>query len=139
MFPAHLRQVMECLLDLAIVLRVYLDSNVQFHHKLDYPASTQEYQDLLTKYQYDKTLEKELEQEVQSAHCDMLPEKMLSPMLLGQQTRDLAMTQAIQSTLLKNNTATKAQIVLQIDYSLNNSIGYTHQKTLTKTEQNPKI
>ncbi|MCU7939519.1 MAG: ChaN family lipoprotein [gamma proteobacterium symbiont of Bathyaustriella thionipta] len=73
---------------------------------------SQEYQDLLNKYQYDEALKKELEQEVQSAHCDMLPEKMLSPMLLGQQTRDIAMTQAIQSTLLKYNTATKAQIVL---------------------------
>ncbi|MCU7819696.1 MAG: ChaN family lipoprotein [gamma proteobacterium symbiont of Lucinoma myriamae] len=73
---------------------------------------SQEYQDLLKKYQYDEALKKELEQEVQSAHCDMLPEKMLSPMLLGQQTRDLAMTQAIQSALLKNNTATKAQVVL---------------------------
>lgn len=72
----------------------------------------QEYQDLLTKYQYDKALKKELEQEVQSAHCDMLPEKMLAPMLLGQQTRDLAMMQAIQSTLSKNSTAAKSQIVL---------------------------
>jgi len=71
-------------------------------------ALDQEYQDLLKKYQYDKQLQKELEQEVQSAHCDMLPEKMLSPMLMGQQTRDLAMTRAIQSSLSKNN----AQVVL---------------------------
>ncbi len=62
----------------------------------------QEYQDLLKKYQYDKKLKKELEQEVQSAHCDMLPEKMLSPMLMGQQTRDLAIMQAIQSSLTTN-------------------------------------
>ncbi|MCK5696794.1 MAG: ChaN family lipoprotein [Gammaproteobacteria bacterium] len=56
----------------------------------------QHYQNLLTQYQYDDDLQAELEQEVQSAHCDMLPETMLAPMLLGQQVRDLSMTQAIQ-------------------------------------------
>ncbi len=65
-------------------------------------ALDQKYQDLLKKYQYDKQLQKELEQEVQSAHCDMLPEKMLSPMLLGQQTRDLAMMKAVQLSLTTN-------------------------------------
>jgi len=69
----------------------------------------QNYQDLLTKYQYDPALKKELEQEILSAHCDMLPEKMLSPMLMGQQVRDLAMTQAVQSSL---NSSTGDGIVL---------------------------
>ena len=58
-----------------------------------------DYQVLVKKYQYSPALKKELEQEVLSAHCDMLPEKMLSPMLLGQQSRDLAMTRAMQSYL----------------------------------------
>lgn len=63
-----------------------------------------EYQKLLAKYQYDKQQKTELEKEILSAHCDMLPEKMLSPMLLGQQTRDIAMTLAIQKPLnLSNN------------------------------------
>ncbi len=57
-------------------------------------------QDLLNKYQYNTALQAQLEQEIQSAHCDMLPKKMLSPMLLGQQVRDLSMTQAIQEALL---------------------------------------
>jgi len=61
----------------------------------------QNYQDLLTQYQYDAALQSELEQEVQSAHCDMLPKTMLSPMLLGQQVRDLSMTQAIQKAASK--------------------------------------
>ncbi|MCP3851660.1 MAG: hypothetical protein GY694_15675, partial [Gammaproteobacteria bacterium] len=54
------------------------------------------YQALLIKYQYDAVLKKELEKEILASHCDMLPEKMLSPMLMGQQVRDLAMTRAIQ-------------------------------------------
>ncbi len=57
------------------------------------------YQTLLTRYQYNEVVKKQLAQEILSAHCDMLPEKMLSPMLLGQQVRDLAMTQALQSSL----------------------------------------
>lgn len=56
------------------------------------------YQDLLIKYQYDAVLKKQLEQEILSSHCDMLPEKMLAPMLLGQQVRDLAMTQAVMAS-----------------------------------------
>ncbi len=65
---------------------------------------TPEYQKLLQKYQYDESQKKELEKEILSAHCDMLPEKMLSPMLLGQQIRDIAMTLTIQKTLdLSNN------------------------------------
>lgn len=59
----------------------------------------QSYQDLLVTYQYDESLKKELKKEILAAHCDMLPEKMLSPMLLGQQVRDLAMTQAILASL----------------------------------------
>ena len=59
----------------------------------------QNYQDLLTKYQYDEALKKKLEQEILSAHCDMLPEKMLAPMLMGQQVRDLSMTLAMLSPL----------------------------------------
>lgn len=55
----------------------------------------QNYQLLLEKHQYDTALKKELEQEIFAAHCDMLPEKMLAPMLRGQQTRDLAMLQSI--------------------------------------------
>lgn len=58
-----------------------------------------DYQLMLKKYQYDNGLKKELEQDIQSAHCDMLPEKMLAPMLLGQQTRDIAMTLAIKKQL----------------------------------------
>ncbi|MCU7835255.1 MAG: ChaN family lipoprotein [gamma proteobacterium symbiont of Taylorina sp.] len=58
-----------------------------------------QYQAMHKKYQYDVELKRELEQEIQAAHCDMLPEKMLSPMLAGQQTRDIAMTLAIQKQL----------------------------------------
>ena len=67
-----------------------------------------EYQSLLKKYQYDATLKKQLKQDILSAHCDMLPEKMLDPMLLGQQTRDIAMTMAIQKGL----TSTDDKVVL---------------------------
>ena len=73
----------------------------------------QSYQEQLLKYQYDKSLKKELQQEILSAHCDMLPEKMLSPMLLGQQVRDLAMTQAILSSVpQKPDNDDAAKVVL---------------------------
>ncbi len=73
----------------------------------------QQYQDLLTKYQYDEPLKKELMKEILSSHCDMLPEKMLSPMLLGQQVRDLAMTQSILSSLPKKTVPDKMnQLIL---------------------------
>ncbi len=55
-----------------------------------------DYQQLLDKYHYDKITEARLLQEVQAAHCNMLPESMLSPMLMAQQVRDLAMMRAIQ-------------------------------------------
>lgn len=63
----------------------------------------QNYQDLLTKYQYDDTLQSKLEQDIGAAHCDMLPEKMFSPMLMGQQVKDLSMTLALFSSLTGNN------------------------------------
>ena len=69
---------------------------------------TPEYQKLLKKYQYNDRQTKELEKEILSAHCDMLPGKMLSPMLLGQQTRDIAMTVVIQKAL----TSTDNKVVL---------------------------
>lgn len=59
--------------------------------------------EMLTKYQYEGPLKQALEQEILSAHCDMLPEKMLGPMLLGQQVRDISMTQSILAALHKNN------------------------------------
>jgi len=54
---------------------------------------------MFSQHQYDEPLKNHLQQEIQSAHCDMLPEKMLGPMLTGQQTRDIAMTLAIQKQL----------------------------------------
>lgn len=75
----------------------------------------QVYQEQLLKYQYGESLKKELQQEILSAHCNMLPEKMLSPMLLGQQVRDLAMTQAILSSVPKkpgtDNTTDKVVLI----------------------------
>ena len=59
-----------------------------------------EYQKLLKKYPYDKNLTQDLEKEILAAHCDMLPQKMLAPMLSGQQSRDIAMTMALQKVLL---------------------------------------
>lgn len=73
---------------------------------------TPEYQALLKKYQYDKALKKELEQEILAAHCDMLPEKILSPMLSGQQTRDLAITLAIQKGLNSSSSLSRQKIVV---------------------------
>ena len=55
----------------------------------------------LKKYQYDQSTKQALEQDILSAHCDMLPETMLSPMLLGQQVRDLSFTQVILEELTK--------------------------------------
>lgn len=63
----------------------------------------QNYQDLLKKYQYQASIKQQLEQDIQVSHCDMLPEKMLSPMLRGQQVRDLAMMSAILNSLKQNN------------------------------------
>ncbi len=63
-------------------------------------------QQRLKKYRYNETLQQKLEQEVQSAHCGMLPEKMLAPMLLGQQSRDLAMTQVLQKSMTQKNQQT---------------------------------
>ncbi len=57
------------------------------------------YQDLLIKYQYQPDIKQQLEQDIQASHCDMLPEKMLAPMLRGQQVRDLAMMSAIVKAL----------------------------------------
>lgn len=71
----------------------------------------QNYQDLLKKYQYNDTLKQKLEQEVLSAHCDMLPEKMLSPMLMGQQVRDLSMALAMQSTLTGKEATESAVLI----------------------------
>lgn len=68
-------------------------------------------QEQLIKYQYDDVLQKELEKEILSSHCDMLPEKMLAPMLLGQQVRDLAMTQAILSTLSTQEETDKLVLI----------------------------
>lgn len=62
-------------------------------------ALSDDMQDLVKKYQYDKPVKHALEQDILAAHCDMLPEKMLAPMLLGQQVRDLSITQAILSAL----------------------------------------
>ncbi len=69
------------------------------------------YQEQLLKYQYDEVLQKELEKEILSSHCDMLPEKMLAPMLVGQQVRDLAMTQAIQSALTNQDEPDKIVLI----------------------------
>ena len=63
----------------------------------------QNYQQLLKKYQYQTSIKQELEQDIQASHCDMLPEKMLAPMLRGQQVRDLAMMSAILNSLKQNN------------------------------------
>ncbi|MCW8931312.1 MAG: ChaN family lipoprotein [Gammaproteobacteria bacterium] len=71
----------------------------------------QHYQELLLKYQYDESLKKELEKEILSSHCDMLPEKMLSPMLLGQQVRDLAMMQAILNSLSEKESSDKTVLI----------------------------
>ncbi len=78
----------------------------------------QHYQDLLNKYQYDDALQAELEQEVQSAHCDMLPKSMLAPMLLGQQVRDLSMTQAIQKSASKQVIVIAGSGHTRIDYGI---------------------
>jgi len=70
---------------------------------------TPEYQTLLKRYQYDADTKTELEQDIRSAHCNMLPQKMLAPMLLGQQSRDIAMTLAI-----KNNFTPPAVSIILI-------------------------
>ncbi len=70
------------------------------------------YQDLLNKYQYEPSVKEELKKEILSAHCDMLPEKMLSPMLLGQQVRDIAMAQIIIYSITDQSTKEKSQLVL---------------------------
>ncbi len=57
------------------------------------------YQDLLKKYQYQPDIKQALEQDIQTSHCDMLPENMLEPMLRGQQVRDLAMMATILESL----------------------------------------
>ncbi len=74
----------------------------------------QNYQALLEKHQYDEALKKELEQEIFAAHCDMLPEKMLAPMLRGQQTRDLAMLQSILKAVPKDLNKDDPQQVLAL-------------------------
>jgi len=89
------------------------------------------YQDLLIKYQYEATLKKVLEKEILSSHCDMLPEKMLSPMLMGQQVRDLAMTHAIQTTLTTRKDSGKLILIAgaghtRTDYGIP---FYLHQET----------
>ncbi len=53
------------------------------------------YQQLLTKYQYDDNTRQELETEIFSAHCEMLAEKHLPPMLMAQQLRDISMSQIL--------------------------------------------
>ena len=55
----------------------------------------------LKKYQYDQSTKQALEQDILSAHCDMLPDSMLAPMLLGQQVRDLSFTQVLLNELIK--------------------------------------
>ncbi|MCP3849543.1 MAG: ChaN family lipoprotein, partial [Gammaproteobacteria bacterium] len=89
------------------------------------------YQELLKKYQYDAVLKKELEKEILASHCDMLPEKMLSPMLMGQQVRDLAMTRAIQTARARNKKSDKLILIAgaghtRTDYGIP---FYLHQET----------
>ncbi len=89
------------------------------------------YQALLIKYQYDAVLKKELEKEILASHCDMLPEKMLSPMLMGQQVRDLAMTRAIQTARARNKKSDKLILIAgaghtRTDYGIP---FYLHQET----------
>ncbi len=62
----------------------------------------EKYQNLLKKYPYPAVVQQELELNIQDSHCDMLPEKMLAPMLSGQQVRDIAMMDAIKKALQKN-------------------------------------
>ncbi|WP_198262683.1 ChaN family lipoprotein [sulfur-oxidizing endosymbiont of Gigantopelta aegis] len=62
---------------------------------------SEDYQRQLERYQYPPELKKSLQAEILEAHCKLLPEKMLSPMLMGQQLRDLAMTKVIADYMAK--------------------------------------
>ena len=53
------------------------------------------YQALLADNQYDENTRAELEAEIFAAHCDMLSEKHLPPMLMAQQLRDISMSQIL--------------------------------------------
>lgn len=53
------------------------------------------YQELLADYQYDDHTRHELEAEIFAAHCEMLPQKHLAPMLTAQQLRDISMSQVL--------------------------------------------
>ncbi len=71
----------------------------------------QDMQALIKKYQYNDALKHDLEQDILAAHCDMLPEKMLAPMLLGQQVRDLSITRSLLATLKEQQKPEKVVLI----------------------------
>jgi uncharacterized iron-regulated protein len=55
----------------------------------------------LEQLQFGSEVQEKLEQEINSAHCELLPENLLSPMLMAQQVRDITMMQTLLAARLQ--------------------------------------